>query len=80
MRVDTTDAAGKPLDVDEVTLTLQLGSPVAGPLNVRLAAIGSDQFQATDVELPYTGRWDFTLFARTSDTVEYQGRTAVDVR
>ena len=80
VRVDTTDAAGRSMPVDEMTLTLQLGTPVAGPLNVKLAAIGDDQFQATDVELPFTGHWDFTLFARTSETQEYSGQTAVDVR
>ena len=80
VRVDTTDAASAPMDVAEMTLTLQLPSPAAGPLNVKLAAIGSTQFQATDVELPYTGHWAFTLVARTSDTQEYTGTTTVDVR
>ncbi|MDX6227680.1 MAG: copper transport protein [Frankiales bacterium] len=80
VRVDTTDVAGKPMDVAEITLTLQLPSPAAGPLNVKLAPIGTTQFQATDVELPYTGPWAFTLVARTSDTQEYTGRTSVVVR
>jgi copper transport protein len=80
VRVNTTDAAGKPMDVDEMTLTLQLAAPEAGPLNVRLAPIGTTQFQATDVELPYTGPWAFTLVARTSVTQEYTGRTRVVVR
>jgi copper transport protein len=80
VRVDTTDAAGKPMDVAEMTLTLQLGAPAAGPLNVRLAPVGAAQFQARDVELPYTGPWAFTLVARTSDTQEYTGGTSVDVR
>ncbi|MDX6255342.1 MAG: copper transport protein [Frankiales bacterium] len=80
VRVDTTDVAGKPMDVAELTLTLQLPSPAAGPLNVKLAPIGTTQFQATDVELPYTGSWAFTLVARTSDTQEYTGRTSVVVR
>jgi copper transport protein len=80
VRVDTTDVAGKPMDVAEMTLTLQLPSPAAGPLNVKLAPIGTTQFQATDVELPYTGPWAFTLVARTSDTQEYTGRTSVVVR
>jgi copper transport protein len=80
VRVDSTDAAGRPMDVAEMTLTLQLAAPAAGPLNVKLAPIGSDQFQATGVQLPYTGRWDFTLIARTSDTQEYTGRAAVQVR
>ena len=80
VRVDTTDAAGRSLPVEELTLALQLSAPAAGPLNVRLAPIGSDQFQASDVELPYTGRWDFTLIARTSDTQEYTGTTPVQVR
>ena len=80
VRVDTTDEAGRPLDVAELTLTMNLASPAAGPLNVRLAAIGSTQFLATDVELPYTGHWGVTLVARTSDTEEYTGTTTLDVR
>jgi copper transport protein len=80
VRVDTTDAQGQPMDVSEMTLAMQLPAPAAGPLNVRLAAIGTTQFQATDVELPYTGRWAVTLVARTSDTEEYTGRTTLDVR
>ncbi len=80
VRVDTTDANGNALAVAELTLTLALPSPAAGPLNIRLAGIGDTQFQATDVELPYTGHWTFTLVARTSDTQEYTGETVVDVR
>jgi nitrogen fixation protein FixH len=80
VRVDTTDAEGNALDVDEMTLTLTLPSPAAGPLNVRLDAIGNTQFQASDVELPYTGRWTFALVARTSETQEWTGRTSIDVR
>jgi hypothetical protein len=59
---------------------MDLASPPAGPLNVKLAAIEPTQFQATDVELPYTGHWVVTLAARTSNTEEYTGKTTLDVR
>lgn len=80
VRVDTTDGSGQPLDVDEMTLTMELPSPAAGPLNVRLAQIDPTQYRATDVELPYTGHWKVTLVARTSDLQEYTGTTGLDVR
>jgi copper transport protein len=80
VRVDTTDAGGVPMDVDEMTLILQLPSPAAGPLNIKLAPIGTTEFQATDVELPYTGHWAVSLVARTTDTQEYTGTTSLDVR
>jgi copper transport protein len=80
VRVDTTAGSGQPLDVDEVTLTMELPAPAAGPLNVRLAQINQTQYRATDVELPYTGHWKVTLVARTAALQEYTGTTSLDVR
>ena len=80
VRVDASDGAGKSLDLQDLALSLQLGAPVTGPLTVHLAAIGGSQFQATDVELPYTGHWAVTLVATTGDTVAHTGRTTLDVR
>jgi copper transport protein len=80
VRVDTTDAAGQPLNIEEMTLTMELPAPAVGPLNVRLAQIDPTQYRATDVELPYTGHWKVTLVARTSDLQEYTGTTSLDVR
>ena len=80
VRVDVTDAQGRPLGLAELTLSLELTTPAAGPLNVALAEINPTQFRATDVELPYTGHWQVTLVARTAATEEYSGTTALDVR
>src|SRR5207237_5077001 len=74
VRVDTTDASGQPLAVEEMTLTMELPSPAAGPLNVRLAQIDRSQYRATDVELPYTGHWNVTLVARATDVQVHTGR------
>jgi copper transport protein len=80
VRVDTTDASGQPFDVEEMSLTMELPSPAAGPLNVRLAQISPSQYRATDVELPYAGHWKVTLVARAGDLQEYTGTTSLDVR
>lgn len=80
LRVDSTDAQGKPMHVSSVALNLRLADPSAGPLNVPLAAIGMTQFQATGVELPYTGRWAVTLVAKAEDQQQYTTRTSLAVR
>ena len=80
VRVDTTDMQGRSLDVEEMTLTMELPSPATGPLNVRLAQINKSQYRATDVELPYSGHWKVTLVARASNLQEYTGTTTLDVR
>jgi copper transport protein len=80
VRVDSTDASGRPLELKDLALSLQLGAPATGPLTVHLAAIGSTQFQATDVELPYTGQWAVILVATTVDTVAHTARVNLDVR
>ncbi len=80
VRVDTTDAAGKPMDVASVAMSVRLADPASGPLNVPLAAVDPTQFQATDVELPYTGRWEVILVAKDKDQQQYTTRTSVQVR
>ena len=68
------------MDVASVAMSVRLADPASGPLNVPLAAVDPTQFQATDVELPYTGRWEVTLVAKDKDQQQYTTRTSVQVR
>jgi len=67
VRVSVLDAAGRPRDVRDVSLTAALPAEQIGPLPLTLTKVGAGQYQSTTVSLPRPGKWQLVVRVRTSE-------------
>ncbi|GAA0679818.1 copper resistance protein CopC [Kitasatospora atroaurantiaca] len=66
VRLTLTDAAGKPVEVPELTLAFTLPDRDLGPLPVKLDADGTGQWSGS-AQLPLAGNWVVSVTVRSSD-------------
>jgi copper transport protein len=69
------DPDGIPRDVPEVRTEMTLTARALGPFAIPLQHIGSGEYDASGVQLPYPGAWKLRITVRTSDIDE----TTVDI-
>ncbi|MFC0601786.1 copper resistance CopC family protein [Streptomyces palmae] len=62
-----TDAAGRPVDVAELKLSLTQRKQNLGPLRVNLEHVSTGHWSAARSQLPIPGTWQLSLTVRTSD-------------
>ncbi|WP_431043173.1 copper resistance protein CopC [Streptomyces sp. P1-3] len=67
VHVYLTDAAGRPVDVAEIKLSLTQRKQDIGPLPVPLARLSTGHLGADRFQLPVPGAWQLSLTVRTSD-------------
>lgn len=67
VHVYLTDAAGRPVDVAELKLSLTQRKQDIGPLPVSLKRLSTGHWSATGYQLPISGTWQLSMTVRTSD-------------
>jgi copper transport protein len=67
VRIDVLDQAGKPRDVQDVTLSATLPAEQIGPLPLSVAKVGAGRYQSASASLPRPGTWKLTVRVRTSE-------------
>ncbi|WKX71634.1 FixH family protein [Streptomyces sp. XD-27] len=67
VHVYLTDAAGRPVDVAEIKLSLTQRKQAIGPLAVPLTQLSTGHLGADRFQLPVPGAWQLSLTVRTSD-------------
>ncbi|KUJ70236.1 hypothetical protein ACZ90_04865 [Streptomyces albus subsp. albus] len=67
VHVYLTDAAGRPVDVAELKLSLTQRKQNIGPLRVDLEHVSTGHWSAARSQLPIPGAWQLSMTVRTSD-------------
>jgi copper transport protein len=70
LRLSVNDPSGKPYDIPEVKIELNLGAKKIGPLPVVPHHLSTGHWAATGVQIPMAGTWDIAVTLRTSDIDE----------
>jgi copper transport protein len=73
------DAAGKPVDVPEVDVTVSLSARSLGPMPVKVDHLDIGHWGAADLELPLPGTWTVAVTIRSDAIDETTVTTPVTV-